>query len=159
MPTFTILTQMRRTYNKTLLLRPYLVLSKIGLISGLVLILNVEHSSGWGTFITKTCLFEYIENFTTKQMKMSDKKILIVFHISAQNRDWGSSNEYPGSMFSSRNKKNNVYPCKPQFYYIILRFKGSALYKRVFVMLHPKSNDMFSYLSKKKKKKKCCGTL
>ena len=24
----------------------------------------------------------------------------------------------------SRNKKNNEYPCKPQFYYIKVRFKG-----------------------------------
>ena len=30
----------------------------------------------------------------------------------------GGFNEYPHSMFSSRNKKNNVYPCKPQFYNI-----------------------------------------
>ena len=36
----------------------------------------------------------------------------------------GSSNEYPQSMFLSRNKKNNVYPCKPQFYYIKVGFKG-----------------------------------
>ena len=27
-------------------------------------------------------------------------------------------------MFLSRNKKNNVYPCKPQFYYIKVEFKG-----------------------------------
>ena len=27
-------------------------------------------------------------------------------------------------MFLSRNKKNNVHPCKPQFYYIKVRFKG-----------------------------------
>ena len=40
-----------------------------------------------------------------------------------QNRLWyslepprrGGSNEYPQSMFFSRNNKNNVYPCKPQF--------------------------------------------
>ena len=47
-----------------------------------------------------------------------------IFHISAQNIDCGyslepprrgGSNEYPQSMFSSRNK-NNIYPCKPQFY-------------------------------------------
>ena len=55
------------------------------------------------------------------------------FHISAQNIDygyslelpwWGSSNKYPQSMFSSRNKKINVYPCKPQFYYKNVEFKG-----------------------------------
>ena len=33
------------------------------------------------------------------------------------------SKEYPQSMFLSRNKKNNVYPCKPQFYYIKVVFK------------------------------------
>ena len=60
-------------------------------------------------------------------------KILIFFHISAQNIDCGyslesprrgGSNEYPQSMFLSRNQKNNVYPCKPQFYYIKVGFKG-----------------------------------
>ena len=65
------------------------------------------------------------ENF---QIKNSD-----IFLISAQNIDcWysleppqrGGSNEYPQSMYLSRNKKNNVYPCKPQFYYIKVGFKG-----------------------------------
>ena len=68
-------------------------------------------------------------------------KILIFFYISAQNTDcgyllelprWGGSNEYPQSMFLSRNKKNDVYPCKPQFYYIKVGFKGSTLYSRRF---------------------------
>ena len=27
-------------------------------------------------------------------------------------------------MFLSRNKKNNVYPCKAKFHYIEVRFKG-----------------------------------
>ena len=31
---------------------------------------------------------------------------------------------FPQSMFLSRNKKNNVYPCKPQFYYIKVGFTG-----------------------------------
>ena len=52
--------------------------------------------------------------------------------ISAQNIDCGysseqprqgGSNEYPQPMFLSRNKKINVYLCKPQFYYIKVRFK------------------------------------
>ena len=68
------------------------------------------------------------ENF---QIKNSD-----IFHISAQNIDCGyslepprrgGSNEYPQSMFLSRNKKNNEYPCKPQFYYIKVGFKGVKL--------------------------------
>ena len=37
-------------------------------------------------------------------------------------------------MFLSRYKKNNVYPCKPQFYYIKVGLKRSALYRYVFVM-------------------------
>ena len=87
----------------------------------------------WQDSIKKTHLFKYIENFTTKKTgKFSDKRSDI-FHISAQNIDCGyslelphrgSSNEYPQSMFLSRNKKNNAYPCKPQFYYIKVGFKG-----------------------------------
>ena len=46
----------------------------------------------------------------------------------------GSSNGYPQSLFSSRNKKNNVYPCKPQFNYIKVGLRGSKLYRYVFVM-------------------------
>ena len=65
------------------------------------------------------------ENF---QIKNSD-----IFHISAQNIDCGyslepprrgGSNEYPQSMFLSRNKTINVYPCKPQFFYIEVGLKG-----------------------------------
>ena len=73
------------------------------------------------------------------------KKFWYFFHISAQNIDCGyslepprrggsneypqpprrgGSNEYPQYMFLSRNKKNNVYPCKPQFYYIKVGLKG-----------------------------------
>ena len=44
----------------------------------------------------------------------------------------GSSNEYPQSMFLSRNKKNNVYPCKPQFYCIKVGFKGVKIIKVCF---------------------------
>ena len=62
------------------------------------------------------------------QIKNSD-----IFQNSAQNVDCGypsepprrgGSNDYPQSMLFSRNKKNNVFPCKPQFYYIKVGFKG-----------------------------------
>ena len=43
-------------------------------------------------------------------------------------------------MFLSRNKKTNVYPCKPNFYYIKVGFKGSKLY--VFVMVPVKANRL-----------------
>ena len=41
-------------------------------------------------------------------------------------------------MFLSINKKNNIYPCKPQFYYVKVGFKGVRLfrYMYVFVMKH-----------------------
>ena len=83
-------------------------------------------------FITKTCLFKYTENFPTKNENFQ-RKISDIFHISAQNKDCGyslepprrgGSNEYPQSMFLSRNKKNYVYPCTPQLYYIKVGFKG-----------------------------------
>ena len=69
---------------------------------------------------------------TTKKWKNSGKNSDIP-HTSGQNIDCGyllepprrgGSNEYPQSMFLGRNKKNNVYPCKPQFYYIKVGFKG-----------------------------------
>ena len=57
---------------------------------------------------------------------MKKKSGIFFFHISAQNIDCGS-NEYAQSIFLSRNKKNNIYPCKPQFYYIKVEFKGVTL--------------------------------
>ena len=53
--------------------------------------------------------------------------------MSAQNIDCGyslepprrgGSNEYPQSMFLSRNMTANVYPCKSPFYYTKVGFKG-----------------------------------
>ena len=74
--------------------------------------------------------------FYHQKWKFSDKisdKISDIFHISAQNKDCeyslepprrGGSNVYIQSMFLSRNKKKNVYPSKPPFYYIKVGFKG-----------------------------------
>ena len=68
-----------------------------------------------------------------RKIKKFQTKNSNIFHISAQNIDCGfplepphrgGSNENPQSMFLSRNKKNNVYPCKPQFYRIKVGFKG-----------------------------------
>ena len=84
-------------------------------------------------FITKTRLFKYTENFTTKKNENFQIKNSYIFLISAQKKDCGyslepprrgGSNEYPQSMLLNRNKKNNVYPCKPQFCYINVGFKG-----------------------------------
>ena len=68
-------------------------------------------------------------------------KILIFFHISAQNIDCeyslepprrDGSNEYPQFMFLSRNKKNNVYSCKSQFYCIKVGFDGVKIIQVCF---------------------------
>ena len=70
----------------------------------------------------------HLQKLKNIQIKNSD-----IVHISAQNIDCGytlepprrgGSNEYPQSMFLSRNKKNSVYPCKPKFYHIKVGFKG-----------------------------------
>ena len=72
---------------------------------------------------------------------MFSDKYSDIFYISAQNIDCGyslepprrgGSNEYPQSMFLSRNKKKNVYPCKPQFYYMKVGFKGVKIIKVCF---------------------------
>ena len=80
--------------------------------------------------ITKTRQFKYIENFTTRNWKFSDKKTYI-FHIflletyivgTLEPSRRSGSNEYPQSMFLSRNKKTNVCPWKPLFYYTKVGF-------------------------------------
>ena len=65
------------------------------------------------------------ENF---QIKNSD-----IFHISTQNIDCGYLLDCLSETvlrsthnlcFRAKIRKNNVYPCKPQFYYIKVGFKG-----------------------------------
>ena len=106
------------------------------------------------TSITKTCLFKFIENFTIKKGKFSDKKFDI-FHISAQNIDCGyllepprrgGSNEYPQCMFWAEIRKIMHTPVNPSFTIQKWGLRGSKLYRYVFVMgdnfgnfLHTKS--------------------
>ena len=86
----------------------------------------------WGKIHYEYMPIQIYRKFYHQKWKFSDKKSDI-FHISAQNIGCGfslelprrgGSNEYPQSMFLSRNKKNNVYPCKPQLYYTKVGFKG-----------------------------------
>ena len=90
-----------------------------------------------GAFNWPSCMANWIRALTLNRSPPKTEnfqiKTMIFFHISAQNIDCGyslepprqgGSNEYPQSMFLSRNKKNNVNPCKPQFYYIKVGFKG-----------------------------------
>ena len=84
--------------------------------------------------------YSNILKISTPKTQSYQIKILISFHIFAQNIDCeysleppcrGGSNEYPQSMALSRNKKNNVYPCKPQFYCIKVGFKGIKIISMV----------------------------
>ena len=79
--------------------------------------------------------------FYLQKRKCLDKNLWYIIHISAQNIACGyslgplcGSNEYTQYMFLSSNTKNNVYPCKPQFYYVKCGLRGSILYRHVFVM-------------------------
>ena len=60
-----------------------------------------------------------------------------IFHILAQNIDCGYLLELPTIYVFKQNMKNKVYPCKPQFNYIKVGFKGVKLYRHVFVMIAP----------------------
>ena len=102
-----------------------------------VLIKNISmRHSYWGKY---QYFFHYKNKSIQMYWKLYHQKMKIIrwktdiSHISTQNIDcgyslelpqWGSSNEYPQSMFLSRNKKNNtcIYPCKPQFYQIKVEF-------------------------------------
>ena len=94
-------------------------------------------------YITKTRLLKYIQKISPPKSENFQIKDSDIFHISVQNIACGyslelprrgDSNEYSQSMFSGRNKKSNVYPCKPQFYYIKVGFKGVKIIYYVFVM-------------------------
>ena len=70
-------------------------------------------------------------------------KIFEFFVIFAQNINCvytfephrrGGSNEYPQSMFWSKNNEKYVYTCKPHFYNIKWGMMGYTLYGHVFLM-------------------------
>ena len=97
------------------------------IVCSLSLLLSVWREALWKHAYSN---IQKISPWKTENFKI---KTRIFFHNSAQNIDCeysleppqrGGSNEYPQSMFLSRNKKNSVYPCKPQFYYIKVGFKG-----------------------------------
>ena len=43
-------------------------------------------------------------------------------------------------MFLSRIKKNNVYPCKPQFYYVKVGFKGVKI---IYACFRDEERELF----------------
>ena len=102
--------------------------------------------------IMKTHLCQIYRKFTSKNWKLSHKKLWHFSYFWSKHRLWyslepprqGGSNEYPQSMFLSRNKKNNVYPCKPQFYYMKVGFKGVKIIWACFRDDITKNTPIFS---------------
>ena len=97
----------------------------------------------WKTLRKHSCL--NILNISPPKTESFQIKKVRYFLIFAQNIDCGYSLEpphqggssgYPQSMFLVSNKRNNVYPCKPEFYYIKVGFNGVKIYRYVFVMTH-----------------------
>ena len=90
--------------------------------------------------ITKTRLFKFIENFTSKAKNFLIKNIIFFIFLfkteivgTRENRLGEAVLTSTHDLFLGRNnKKNNVYHCKSQFYCIKV---GSKLYRYVFVML------------------------
>ena len=106
-----------------------------------VLVLEKVHGQS-KALITKTRLFKYIQNFS-HPFQIKKNKNIDIFQISAQNIDCGyslepprrgGSNEFPQSMFPSKNKKIMYTPVNPSFTIQKWGLRGSKLYRHVFVM-------------------------
>ena len=112
--------------------------------------------------ITKTRLFKYIENFTSKNWNFSGKKLWYFSYFCSKHRLWvlvrtASARRFyriPTIYVLSKNMKNNVYPCKPQFYHIKVGFKGVKIIEACFrnaLRKHAYSNNTENFPIKKRK--------
>ena len=74
----------------------------------------------------------------------------VVFFVFFLEPLWqGGSNKYPQSMFRTEVRKNNVYTCKPQFYYIKVGFKGIKIIQACF--RDAKTDGSFTAIAQNKK--------
>ena len=93
-------------------------------------------------YITKTRVFKYIEHFTSKNWKNSDKKLWYFSYFCSKHKLWyslepprqGGSDEYPQSMFLNEIRKIMYTPVNPCFTMWKWGLRGSELYRHVFVM-------------------------
>ena len=104
--------------------------------------------------ITKTCLYNYDPlkpHFYI--VKLGFTGIYIIFLISAQNLDCGyslepsgrvGSNEYPQSMFLSRNMKKYQIFLSENFHFLVVKF-SVYLNRHVFVMIAILGKSMFPW--------------
>ena len=86
---------------------------------------------------------QYTEIFLALKFEKFQLKILDIFLIFAQNIDCGytlepprrdGSNEYPQSMFWSKNKKNRYTPVYPSFAIYKWGLRGYTFHGDVFLM-------------------------
>ena len=117
-----ILMDLRNVYFDIKVTKTYLKLQHNIFILSTSLCLEQWHTSCIKD-ITKTRLFKYKKNFTSKNENFEIKQTYI-FHISAQNIDCGyslephrrdGSNEYPQSMFLTEIRKIMYTPVNPSF--------------------------------------------
>ena len=79
-------------------------------------------------------------NFHLQKLKKLQAKHANIVHISAENINCAYSLEPPGrcgskeypTIYVFEQKKENVYPCKPQFCYIKMGFKGVNVIQAYF---------------------------
>ena len=90
---------LRKKYSSIPLLRPPLILPKSGLISGVVLILNVEHSSRSGAFFFFFFFFFFFSKKKKKKKKTTKKKNVRIFFAILRR---GASNESPQHYFQEK---------------------------------------------------------
>ena len=87
-----------------------------------------------------------------KKKKISDKNFWYFSYFCSKHRlwhsleppQWGSSNEYPQSMFWAEIRKIMYTPVNPSFTIKKWGLRGSKLYRHVFVMHSVVSNDSVS---------------
>ena len=101
------------------------------LISSHIIIISI--SSRLVSFLSYQYENTPIQIYTKFHLKKLKKNILIFLPFLFKILSCGYSlepprrcvsNEYPHYVFEQKQKKNNVYPCKPQCYYIKVGFKG-----------------------------------
>ena len=65
-----------------------------------------------------------LQIFRVQKYQFSDEKLFLIFFEQGV-----STNEYLQSIFKS---ENNVYPCKPHFYFIKVRFERVKIWYLLF---------------------------
>ena len=102
----------------------------------------------FGFPIMKTRLFKIYWKFHHQKLKVFWYKFWYFPYFCSKHRLWVSLEPPLTSAhniwFWAEIRKNNVYPCKPQFYYIKVGFKGSKLYSFSWCILFYKGDILIT---------------